>query len=133
MSPIRVIYPTSYKRSVIIPEPTDAEIGPRRALEVHTIGHNLKDGRMMAGMGDCSVPTSRPAASVFRTRRHSEEAPRVLSAVARPSSSTAAPLGPTVRVALNVGPSLAKLKRSLPMAGDGIGREATLIVQAWTR
>ena len=131
MSPIAGhSYPTSYNASVIIPEPTDAEIGPVRALEVHTIGHNLKDGRMMAGMGDLFVPTAALAASVFRADGIPKKHREFVCLRTAKLLNCPHPWDPNVRVALNTGASLGEIE-ALTVDGPvtGLDEEATLIVQ----
>jgi hypothetical protein len=119
----RVLLPYQLQCLVIIPEPTDAEIGPVRALEVHTIGHNLKDGRMMAGMGDLFVPTAALAASVFRADGIPKKHREFVCLRTAKLLNCPHPWDPNVRVALNVGASLAEIEaHHCRWPGDGIGR-----------
>lgn len=65
-SPPARSHPVGYESQVFIPEPTDKDLGLMRAAEVHSVGHDLQDARMMAGLGDLFVPTAALAAFVFR-------------------------------------------------------------------
>lgn len=124
-------HPTSYNASVIIPEPTDKELGLLRATEVKTIGHGLKDGRMMAGMGDLFVPTAALAASVFRAKGVDPKLREFICLRTAKLMNCPHPWDPNVRLAANTGASPAEI---LALEADGpvtgLDEEALLIVRA---
>ena len=124
-------HPQRYDARVVIPEPTDEDLGIVRATEVHTVGHDLQDGRMMAGMGDLFAPTAALAASVFRAsgvpKQHREYMVlRVAKLLNCPH-----PWDPNVRVAQNTGVSVEEIL-ALEVDGpvSGLDEEGTLIVRA---
>ena len=123
-------HPTGYSSKVIIPEPTDAELGLIRATEVKTIGHDLKDGRMMAGMGDLFVPTATLAASVFRTKGIEKKHREFICLRTAKLLNCPHPWQPNVRLAQNTGASLEEIE-ALTVDGPvtGLDEESNLIVR----
>lgn len=123
-------HPTGYSSSVIIPEPTDAELGMVRALEVKTIGHDLKDGRMMAGMGDLFVPTAVLAASVFRAEGIPKKHREFICLRTAKLLNCPHPWLPNVRVAQNTGATIEEI-RALTIDGPvtDLDEESNLIVR----
>lgn len=130
-SPPARSHPVGYDARVFIPEPTDKDLGLVRAAEVHTIGHDLQDARMMAGLGDLFVPTAALAASVFRAdgvpKQHREYMVlRVAKLLNCPH-----PWSPNVRVAQNTGVAVEEI---LALEVDGpvteLDEEGNLIVRA---
>ena len=123
-------HPTGYNVSVIIPEPTDEELGAIRTLEVKTIGHNLKDGRMMAGMGDLFLPTAALAAAVFRAKGIEKKHREFICLRTAKLLNCPHPWDPNVRVAQNTGASLDEIE-ALTIDGPvtGLDEESNLIVR----
>ena len=124
-------YPVAYTAKVVIPEPTDKELGVIRAVEVHAIGHSLQDGRMMAGMGDLFVPTATLAASVFRADGVPKKYREFMALRTAKLLNCPHPWGPNVRIAQNVGASLEEV-RALEVDGPvtELNEEGNLIVRA---
>ena len=124
-------HPSSYANQVVIPEPTDKEIGLVRAAEVHTIGHNLQDGRMMAGAGDLFVPTATLAASVFRADGVPKKYREYMVLRVAKLLNCPHPWGPNVRIAQNNGATMEEIGA---LGTDGpvteLGEEGNLVVRA---
>lgn len=123
-------HPTGYQVSVFIPEPTDAELRVIRATEVKTIGHDLKDGRMMAGMGDLFAPTAALAAAVFRTEGIEKKHREFIVLRTAKLLNCPHPWDPNVRVAQNTGATLDEIE-ALTVDGPvtGLDEESNLIVR----
>ncbi len=124
-------HPTEYSAKVVIPEPSDKELGLVRAAEVHTIGHNLKDGRMMAGAGGLFTPTAMLAASIFRVDGIPKKLREFICLRTAKLLDCPHPWDPNVRVAQNNGVSTDEI---LALQVDGpvteLDEEGNLIVRA---
>ena len=103
-------HPTHYNVSVTIPAPTDAEIGLIHTLELKTFGHNINDGRMMAGTADLFLPTAVLVAAVFHAKGIDKKHREFIALRTAKLLNCPYPWNLNVRLAQNTGASPAEIE-----------------------
>ena len=96
--------------SIIIPLPSDTELGPEMAAQVNGQGKNLNDIRMVAGTGELGKPIGALAGTIFRLSGIDAKLRQFI--VLRVATLLNCPnlLGPNEQMARNLGASVGELE-----------------------
>ena len=116
---------------VVVPLPTDADLGPEMAKQVTVQGKNLNDIRMVAGTGELGKPIGELAGTIFRVKGVDAKLRQFI--VLRIATLLECPnlLGPNAQMAINLGAGkneLEALKAGGPV--QGLDKDGTLIMTA---